>query len=228
MSGLPVGIGVFDYTLNKFYDKIPNAAFSGETYKKPLKTLKRNSVSSQDSRRRDSRDDSNNNNNENNRSRQYRGAAAGAAGGYAADELYDDYRQPAPRRRSEDDERNYNYNNQDYEPDPNSYSQGDPNFGRRNRSQTLDGQKENDNGGRNRGMSRQDQQQQQYYAAPRTNDYHRYNPRDYEPQQQGYNSDYAPVSALLPFCRTIWCRFSTPCSASHSYKKMGLAIRPAS
>lgn len=194
MSGLPVGIGVFDYTLNKFYDKIPNKAFSGDTYKKPIQTLKRNSVSS-GSGRRDSRRDSRDDDNNNDRSRRYKGAAAGAAGGYAADELYENYRQPEPRRRSEDDERNYNYNNQDYEPDPNLNSQGDPNFGRRNRARTLDGQNENDNGGRNRGMSRQDQQQQ-YYAAPRTNDHHRYNPRDYEPQQ-GYNSDYAPVCVLL-------------------------------
>jgi len=193
MSGLPVGLGVFDYTLNKFYDKIPNKAFSPEIYKNPIQTLKSGS-------RRGSRDDDNQNNDNNDRSRKYKGGAAGAAGGYAADELYDDYRQPEPRRRSEDDERNYNYNHQYYEPDPNSNSQGDPNFGRRNRSRTLDGQDEKYNGGRNSGgkdMSRQDQ----YYSAPRQNDRHGYNPRDYEPQQ-GYNSDYAPVSTLLSHGRT--------------------------
>jgi len=183
MAGLPVGIGVFDYTLNKFYDKIPNKAFSGETYKNPIQTLKRNSISSGSDRRRgsdsrrDSRDEDDNQNGDNDRSRQYKGAAAGAAGGYAADEVYDNYRQPTPRRRSQDDERNYSYNRQNYDPEPNSYSQGDPNFGRHNRGRNNAGQ---------------DMSQQPYYSAPRMNDRHHYNPRDYEPQQ-GYNSDYAPV-----------------------------------
>jgi len=191
-----VGLGVLNYAVNNLYDKIPNKAFTGETYK-PKKLLsksrRRNSSS-----RRNSRDDfyQERSDSRYNREREYKGAVAGAAGGYAADELYDDYRQPAPRRRSEDDDRINNYNDR-YQSNPNGQSQGDPSFGRRrNRAQTLDGQDESEESGgvrsRDIAMSRG---QDRDYPPARGNDYHRYDPRDYQPRG-GYDSDYGPVCVV--------------------------------
>jgi hypothetical protein len=201
---MDVGLGVYGLAVDKLYDKLPNKAFSGDTYK-PKKLFKKDSRSSRRGSRQDTRDDSRDQDNGKyqnggDRDNRYKGAAAGAAGGYGAEELYDDYRQPAPRRRSDDDDRIDNYNNQGYQADPNARSQGDPNFGsgrRRERARTLDGGYNNggddDRDDRNRGtMTRQQQQQDENYPPPaRGNDYHRYNPRDYQPAS--YDSDRGPV-----------------------------------
>ena len=111
MSSAHVGIGAFQLGVEKLFDKIPEKAFSGDTYIPGRSNTKKSRS------RRDSTAKS-------------KAAAAGAgagAGAEAADESDRGHNrsrtQAQPRRSRDDDDQYYDYSNQGYRPDP-SHSNG--------------------------------------------------------------------------------------------------------
>lgn len=163
---MDVGLGAVNLAAEHLFDKIPNKAFRGDTYN-PLKSSSdKKKDSDSGSDDRDRRDSRD--------SREER-----------------DQPRRGNERRSHDD---YDYRSQGYYPSEPAPYQGDPNFansGKRQSRREISHQYQRDGPYETPAM-----QQDSYYAPPPGQNYHKYNPADYQPQ--GYNAGgYAPVSLDL-------------------------------